>query len=190
MGGGYAPLAYSAGAGISEESTHIIFDVGGAYDNGHKRTPPNQPDNPNGHDRHLQGRLYYRSAHRWFVGAGWRWGQLSTTNFTKGNAGPSIGGGYDLVSRSCESCRPTFSARLSVDWLMAGNDWQNGTHGPHFVITLPTPHEKGHWFFSDGVGIYRFHTTVTEPLNVPLTALQRSQRQFAAWAECGIAYRF
>ena len=43
---------------------------------------------------------------------------------------------------------------------------------------MPTPREKRHSFFRSSVSVYRFHTTVTEPDNLPLTQEQHGQQHF------------
>jgi|HubBroStandDraft_6_1064221.scaffolds.fasta_scaffold73436_3 hypothetical protein len=189
MGGGYAPLAYRVEGGIDLENSHVIFRGLGAYDDGHKVNDNDQP-NPKGRDRYLQVDAYYRFRSSWFVGAGWRWDRLSTTNYAKGGNRPEFGGGYDLVMRACAECRRDFSMRVSADWVMGGTDWENGSHGPSITITLPTPRERRHVFFRETLDVYRFHTTVTEPDNVPLTLLQRSERQTTSYLNFGVIYRF
>jgi len=189
MGGGYAPLAYRAEVGVEMESSYLILRALGAYDDGHKVDPSNGP-NPNGHDRKLESEAYYRFRRGLFLGAGWRWSRLSTTAFTKSGTEPEIGGGYDFVGHECEDCRRDFSMRIKVRWVMAGNDWENGSHGPSTVITLPAPSEKRHWFYQQTISVYRFHTTVTEPSYAALTQSQRDQRSFASYIDFGVIYRF
>ena len=189
MGGGYAPLAYRAGGGIDLESTHVIARALGTYDDDRKVNDNDQP-NPNGHDRYLDGAVYYRLPRRIYLGGGYTWSQLSTTNYTKGGGRFQVGGGYDLSWRSCGECRRAFSMRINMDWITAGTDWQNGSHGPNTTVTFPTPIEKRHWFWQESVGVYRFHETVTEPTNVPLTQLQRSTRSIDCFEEFGLVYRF
>ena len=189
MGGGYAPLAYRAEAGIDLENTHAILRALGAYDNGHK-TNDGGPPNPNGHDRYLEGAAYFRSKAGWFVGMGWRWSQLSTTNYTKSGTRPEIGGGYDLALRSCAECRRDFSMRINVDWVMAGTDWQNGSHGANTTLTFPAPNEKRHLFWKQTIGVYRYHQTVTDPSNLSLVQYQRSQKRFNSVLDFGLVYRF
>jgi hypothetical protein len=189
MGGGYAPLAYRAEAGIDLESTHVIFRSLAAYDNGRKTNDGDQP-NPNGHDRYLEGAAYYRARRGWFLGMGWSWSQLSTTNYSKGGTRPEFGGGYDWFLHSCDGCRRDFSMRIDADWVMAGTDWENGSHGPDVKLTFPAPSEKRHLFWRQTIGIYRFHETVTEPTNFSLTQSQRSQKYFDSDVNFGILYRF
>jgi hypothetical protein len=194
MGGGYAPFAYRVEGGIDVESSYAIVRASGAYDNGRKVNDNDQP-NSNGHDRYLDGAAYFRLNRTGrfqglYFGAGYTWSQLSTTNYTKGGGRYQVGGGYDLFLRSCKECRRDYSMRINVDWLTAGHDWQNGSHGPKASITIPSPREKRHWFYNQNVGIYRFHETVTEPTNLPLVQLQQSQRYFDCFADFGVLYRF
>jgi hypothetical protein len=189
MAGGYAPLAYRAEAGIDLESTHALVRALGAYDDGHKTDDGDQP-NPNGHDRYLEGAAYFRMRAGWFFGMGWRWSQLSTTNYTKGASRPEFGGGYDWSLRSCDGCRRDFSTRVSIDWVTAGTDWQNGSHGPNSTLRFPAPCEKRHWFWRQTIGVYRFHQTVTEPTNLPLVQFQRSKKDFDSDIDFGLVYRF
>jgi hypothetical protein len=200
MGGGYAALAFRAEGGLNVESERWVMKASAAYDNGHKVNDNDQP-NPKGHDRYLEGGIYFRPASlpakmeflgsgHWFVGAGWRWSQLSTTNYTKGGSRPQIGGGYDLVMRSCPECKRDFSMRIAMDWVMAGNDWQNGSHGPEITISFPTPREKRHLFWQERLGVYRYHQSITDSSNLALTQLQRSQKSMDSFLETGILYRF
>jgi hypothetical protein len=39
--------------------------------------------------------------------------------------------------------------RINMDWITAGTDWQNGSHGPNTTVTFPTPIEKRHWFWQE-----------------------------------------
>jgi hypothetical protein len=193
MGGGYAPVAYRAEGGLSMDDKHVIFRALGAYDNGHK-VNDNDQSNPNGHDRYLESALYFRPGWSWsrslYVGGGYLWNQLSTTNYTKGAGRYEIGGGYDWSKRPCESCRSEFSMRVNLDWVTAGQDWQNGSHGPSATVTMPSPRENRHWFYRETVAVYRFHTSVTDPSNVFLTQQQRAAKQFDAFTNLGILYRF
>ena len=194
MGGGYALLAYRVETGLKVESSNWVMKASAAYDNGRKVNDDDQP-NPNGHDRYLESGIYFRPtwqalASDWFFGGGWSWNQLSTTNYTKSGTRPRIGGGYDLVLRSCSICRRDFSMRIAMDWVMAGTDWQNGSHGPDIVISMPGPRETRHWFWQEEIGIYRFHETVTEPANLTLTNQQQADRNVDFFSNMGVVYRF
>ncbi len=183
MPSGYASLAYRAEGGIDVESRHFMLHALGAYDNGRKVNDNDQP-NPNGHDRYLEGGAYFRASSHWFVGAGWRWDELSTTNYNKAGSRPEFGGGYDWFVPG------NFSMRIDAEWLTAGNDWQNGSHGPNVTVTFPAPSEKRHIFWRQSVGIYSFHETVTDPTNLALTQEQRSDKSIDATVEGGLILRF
>jgi hypothetical protein len=194
MGGGYAAWAYRLEGGLNMEATHVVFRALGAYDDGRKLDDDDQP-NPRGHDRYLDAGLYFRPARPgWtrmlYFGGGYTWSQLSTTNYTKGGGRYQLGGGYDVLTRACDACRRDYSMRINVDWITAGDDWQNGSHGPNTTLTWPSPREKRHWFYRQELGIYRFHESVTEPTNLSLTQLQRSQKSTDCFADFGILYRF
>jgi hypothetical protein len=189
MGGGYAQLAYRVEGGIDVESKHAIVRALGAYDNGHKVDDADQP-NPNGHDRYLESAAYFRASRGWFVGMGWRWNQLSTSNYAKGGTRPEFGGGYDWFLRPCNECRRDFSMRFDVDWVTAGNDWENGSHGPDITLTYPAPSEKRHWFLRQNTGIYRFHQTVSSPTDLSLTQQQRANTSVDTFTDFGVLFRY
>jgi hypothetical protein len=189
MGGGYGRLAYRAEAGIDLESKYAIVRALAAYDDGHKVDDADQP-NPNGHDRYLESAAYFRASRGWFAGMGWRWNQLSTSNYAKGGARPEFGGGYDWFLRPCYECRRDFSMRIAVDWVTAGNDWENGSHGPDIALTFPAPSEKRHWFWRQDTGIYRFHQTVTAPTDLSLTQQQRANTAIDIFTDFGVLFRF
>jgi len=193
MGGGYAPLAATAGAGFRIDSRHLLVNFEGSYDNGHKANDNTQP-NPKGHDRGLAGSAYYRLSSGWFLGAGARWSQLSTTNYTKTGSRPTFGGGKDYLHRmNCngddESC-VDFSMRIGVDYVLKGNDYANGSQGPLVTFYMPSPTAKGHFFFRQALGIYSFYDTVTDPTNAFLTHEQMGNRHVQAIAELTLMYRF
>jgi hypothetical protein len=203
MPDGYAPVAAYLEAGLDIESRHLTAEASASYDNGHKTDDNDQP-NPKGHDRYLDGHLYWRMAAvghpRWMIGLGYRWSQLSTTNYTKGGNRPTFGAAYDLFFDHSNSrpedalpalfSLPSFSARFSVDWVTAGNDWQDGVHGPLFGMTMPRPIEKGHIFMVAEFGLYRFHGTVTEPTNLTLTEQQKALKYIMGTCSMGLKYRF
>lgn len=191
MGGGYAPFAVIAGAGIAIESQHFILDANAWYDNGHKTNDNDQP-NPKGHDRGLVGSAYFRLSSGWAFGGGYRWSQLSTTNYTKGGSRPTFGGSRDFFVEGCraEDCRGTFTMRIGVDYVLPGTDHQNASQGPLISFYTPSPSLKRHLFFREKLGIYRFHDTVTDPTNAILTREQTSHHSFDSFLELTLMYRF
>jgi hypothetical protein len=191
MGGGYAPLAMEAGVGFRIEAEHLTLDANGTYDNGHKTYDGTQP-NPKGHDRGLDGSLYYRLSSGWAFGGGYIWGQLSTTNYTKQGSRPKLGIYKDYLANSCQEdgCRHDFSMRIGVDYLTAGTDKENGSHGAAISLFIPSLHANRHLFYREVLGIYRFHDTVTDPTNTFLTREQVSNRSFDSFLELTVMYRF
>ncbi len=194
MGGGYAVLAYRAETGFYIENRQCVMKGIASYDNGHMVNDADQP-NPKSHDRSLESAIYFRppiaflSGH-WFIGGGFRWSQLSTTNYTKDGSRPQFGGGYDLATRACPGCRREFSMRIALDWITAGSDWENGSHGPQIAFSIPSLREQRHWFWQQRLGIYRFHDTVTDRGNLSLTREEQSQKHFDSFLDFGIIYRF
>ena len=191
MGGGYAPLAAEAGGGLRIDSRHLLASAEGWYDNGHK-TDDNTGPNPKGHDRGLVGAAYWRFPSKWFAGVGARWSQLSTTNYAKGGWRPTFGGGKDYFHKKCafEDCIADFSMRLGVDYVLPGTDHFNALQGPLLSFYMPSPSAKGHLFFRETLGVYEFHTTVTDPSNRILTGQQIGSRSVTSFGELTLMYRF
>ena len=102
MGGGYSPLAAEAGGGLRIDSQHFLASAEAWYDNGHKTDDGDQP-NPSGHDRGLVGDAYFRFSSGWFAGAGARWNQLSTTNYTKSGWRPTLAEARIISTRNVPS---------------------------------------------------------------------------------------
>ena len=102
-GGGYAPLSGNVGAGLrSSDPNHLIWSANAAYDNSDKSND-NTLNNEKGHERSLESSVYYRFTNGWFVGGGADWSQLSTTNYTKQEFHPSVGGGKDYFHKECSA---------------------------------------------------------------------------------------
>jgi len=191
MGSGYAPFALIGGAGFRIDSRYLIVDANGWYDNGHKASDNDQP-NPGGHDRGLVGSAYLRIPSGWFFGGGVRWSQLSTTNYTKAGSRPTFGGGKDLFLNQCEGsgCRHGYTMRVTVDYVLPGADWENGSQGPLISFWEPSPYAKRHIFFRANLGIYRFHDTVTNRADPILTKEEMSNHAFDSFCELTLVYRF
>jgi len=187
---GYAPLAYRLEAGLEIDSLHWIARAIGAFDNCHE-SKDNLPPNPGGHDRYLDAEGYVRPGWRQlFVGLGWKWSELSTTNFAITSNQPQFGGGYDVIHRKCAACSINFSTRLAVNWIVGAKDWRTGSHGPEISLSFPSPRVKGHWFWLGRVGIMSVHDVVTDPSNIPQTLSQRADRSITSYETFGVQYRF
>lgn len=191
MSAGYAPVALLAGAGLRIDSKHFIFDANANYDNGHK-TNDNTGINEKGHDRGLVGSMYYRLPSGWAFGAGARWSQLSTTNYTKSAWRPTFGGSRDFFVRDCmaEGCPHAFTMRIGADYVLPGTDWQNGSQGPSVSFYLPSPSARRHVFFREILGIYRYHDTVTDRTDPVLTRMESSHHSVDSFLELTLMYRF
>lgn len=190
MPGGYAPVAAYGETGLTFEASPGIAQFLGGYDNGRKDDDGDQP-NPKGHDRYLRGSFYLRPAPgkrpQWLLGGGYRWSQLSTTNYTKGGSRPFFGFRYDLY-RDHSGSDPLgggpWSMRLGLDYFTAGTDWQNGVHGVELSLTMPRPVEKRHAFFESTFDLTRFHETIAERSQVP------GYHQFDGYMSLGMLWRF
>jgi hypothetical protein len=191
MGGGYAPVALVGGAGFRIDSRRLLLDTNAWYDNGHKTNDNDQP-NPKGRDRGLDGSAYYRLASGWAFGAGARWSELSTTNYHKGAWRPVFGGSKDYFHKPCtaEHCGRDFSARIGIDYVLPGTDWENGSQGPLFTLYVPSPSAKAHIFYRETLGVYRFHDTVTDRSDPILTLQQTSNHALQAFAQFTAMFRF
>jgi hypothetical protein len=194
MPDGYRIWAMRAEGGISMDAKHLLGKALAAFDDG-KKDDDGTGINRKGHDRYLAAEAYFRPAipgwsEMLFFGGGYRWSQLSTSNYTKAGSRWEPGGGYDWFHRRCEDCLRSFSARFEVNWVLAGKDWQNGSHGPVIDVTIPSPREKRHLFLRESIAVLRFHDTVTDPNNPPLLRAERSNRHFTSYGDVGILYRF
>jgi SAM-dependent methyltransferase len=61
--------------------------------------------------------------------------------------------------------------------------------GQRNIRGIPAPSERRHWLFREGLGIYRFHETVTGPTNLLLTRLQCPIARNAAIFHCHEPWR-
>jgi hypothetical protein len=193
MGGGYYLVTYREEAGLDVENEYLFTEIHAAYDGGRQVNDGVQP-NPKGHDRYLAAAAYFLPpwlfSGRTLAGFGWRWNELSTAKYTKRADRPQFGIGYDYLHTPCTACSRDFSMRILVNWITSGSDWRNGVHGPEISLSLPSPREKGHWSFQGRLGVYRFHQTVTDRGNVPMTRSQRADRDFFSVSELGIKLPF
>lgn len=65
-----------------------------------------------------------------------------------------LGGAYDLYfdhqgshPDDPVSLMSGMSARFTVNWVMTGTNWQNGSHGPDFGIIMPRPIREAAFVF-------------------------------------------
>jgi len=182
VGNGYQELAGSIGGGLILSSKKLMSDAEARYMNARK-TFDNTVNNRKGHERNLQGRLFYRVRPNVYLGGGAQWSETSTTNYMKKGWRPTFGGGADHFADD-------WSCRWQVLYIMPGTDWQNAVQGPEVQFWLPSPASKSHFFFRQTLGMYEFHTTVTDRTNRNLTASQTADRHAAAFLDFTFGWRF
>jgi hypothetical protein len=182
LGGGYQPLAGKLGVGLLLNSRVFLGDFEANYMNARK-TNDNTVNNRKGHERGLQGRLFYRVRRGIYVGGGAQWAETATTNYTKKAWRPAFGAGGDY-----------FDERLSCRWqllyITKGSDRSNGLQGPEFELWLPSPASRSHFFYRQKIGAYEYHTSVTDPTDRALTALQTSQRSRVVFVDFTVGWKF
>jgi len=188
---GYQPVSPFGSAGLSIDSEHFLLDLSGSYESTRK-VNDNTGSNPKGRQRGLLGNASYRFSSQWFLGVGASWDQLSTTNYSKQNWHPRFGGGRDFFTRDCskDGCRHDFTARFSVAYVLRGSDWMNGVQGPTFALEMPSPSARRHFFFREGLQVYRFHNTVTDRTDPVLTGQESSVHHVSGDMDTSIIYRF
>lgn len=203
MPSGYASLAAQGGVGIMYNLPHLVLDTYAGYDNGRKEND-NTLNNYKGHDRFLRGFAGFKQG-TYYAGVGARWSQLSTTNYTKGgdafSAGswhPEVGGGKDWSAYGAPLFLRTqvlymFNESKEVTYYPSAPTCYgcgNGSHGADITLWFPSPAKGGHLFFKMNVVLFRFHDSVTEPSNIPLTNAQIANKHFADSTELLLGWKF
>lgn len=182
MGNGYQTLALNAGGGLLLNSSNLLGDFEARYMNARK-TNDNTLSNRKGRERYLEGRLFYRYRQGLYFGGGAQWSETSTTNYTKQAWRPTAGLGGDYFSEG-------LSLRWQTLYISPGTDRQNALQGAEVQFWLPSPASKSHFFYRQSLGMYEFHTTITDPADQQLTRWQRSQRDHAAFLDFEFGWRF
>jgi len=182
VGNGYQTVALSGGAGLLLNSPKFLSDIEGRYMNAHK-TNDNTVNNRKGHERFLEGRVFYRYKRGLYVGGGAQWSETSTTNYTKKGWRPTFGLGGDHFSDG-------YSMRWQALYILPGTDKANALQGPEFQLWLPSPVSRSHFFYRQTLGIYEFHATITDPNDPILTAQQIASRHSAAFLDFTFGWRF
>jgi hypothetical protein len=182
VGNGYQTVALNGGAGFLLNSSHLLADMEGRYMNARK-TDDNTVNNQKGHERFLQSRLFYRYHRGLYFGGGAQWSETSTTNYRKQAWRPTFGLGGDHFGDG-------YSLRWQALYILPGTDRANAVQGPELQLWLPSPASRKHFFYRQTLGIYEFHTTVTDPTNATLTAQQIAQRHAGAFLDFTFGWRF
>ena len=206
-GGGYSTVSFAPSTGIDFESKHFIAEGRFSYDLARKVNDGTN-NNDKGHSIGYGGMGFFRLSDGWFFGGGYSYGKTITTNYDKEASEPAFGGGKDVL-------RSDWSGRFQLRYF-----WQrdflvtyptpvaftpgpgqtspsrycakcdNGLQGVGFDMWMPSPATAHHWFFHVSETPYWFHTTVTDPYNLPLTADQKSHHSYSSNASFGVMYRF
>jgi len=182
LGNGYQAVALNGGAGILLNSRLVLGDVEARYMNARK-TNDNTVNNRKGHERFLEGRLFYRYRRGLYFGGGAQWSETSTTNYTKKAWRPTFGLGGDHFGDG-------YSMRWQALYILPGTDKANALQGTELQLWLPSPLSRSHFFYRQTLGIYEFHTTITDPGNTSLAAQQTADRHSAAFADFTFGWRF
>ena len=169
MPGGYYPIAFGFGGGVMWDTNHFIFDSLAAYDNGRK-TNDATVNNIKGHDRYLRGLASYKFTGKLsntYIGAGARWSQLSTTNYTKNgdftNANawhPELGVGHDFNYLMRGQILYMFESQHEVVTLPTGeictSICDNKERGVDISVWFPSPSSEHHFMFRMNAVIFRY----------------------------------
>src|SRR5258708_3799257 len=131
VGNGYQTVELSGGAGLLLNSSRFLSDVEGRYMNARK-TNDNTVNNHKGHERFLDGRLFYRYKRGLYFGGGAQWSETSTTNYTKKGWRPTFGLGGDHFGSG-------YSMRWQTLYVLPGTDKINAVQGPELQLELPSP---------------------------------------------------
>jgi hypothetical protein len=182
VGNGYQDLAAHFGSGFLLKSRQLVGDFEVSYMNA-KKVNDGTVNNYSGHERFLQGGLFVPWKRGVYFGGGARWSETATTNYTKKAWRPTLGIGQDYFTEG-------FNTRWQVVYVTKGSDHSNALQGPEVQFWLPTPASRSHFVYRQTIGIYEFHTTITDPRDPILTARQTSQRHLAVFVDFSLGWKF
>jgi hypothetical protein len=182
LGNGYQTVAGNFGGGFLLNARRLMGDFEAYYMNA-KKTNDATVNNRKGHERFLHGRVFYPLQKGYYLGGGAQWSETSTTNYTKKAWRQTFGGGRNYFA-------PDWSCRWQLLYVTKGSDRSSGVQGPEFQFWIPSPSSKSHFFYRQTLGIYMFHTTVTDPKDIALTALQTSHKSSAAFLDFTFGWKF
>jgi hypothetical protein len=203
MPAGYSSTSLGFGGGLEFDRPYIVFDSYAGYDTG-KKSDDNTVNNYKGHDRFLRAFAGPKFG-QFYIGAGARWSELSTTNYTKGgdifNAGswhPEVGGGRDFSTRDYPlfmRLQALYMARPSkeVTHYPDGTSCDgcgSGSHGADITLWFPSPAHKGHFFAKMNIVLFGFHDSFTDPKNIALTNQQAASKHLGDSTEFMVGARF
>jgi hypothetical protein len=186
-GGGYQAASFNAGVGIDGEYPRLITSLESHYNSAKKVN--DGTGQHSGYSVGLDGTAFYKLPQRWSVGGGYHYTWLNTQAYHKRGGWPSVGLGRDLYVSN--RFGQTASFRVTGEYLFPYQDKQNGVHGMLFTFWLPSLNKiDQHLFFRERVGIYRFHSTLTDTSNEELTRYQLARRAWTGGSEFTIGWRF
>ena len=203
MPAGYSSTAFQIGGGLEFNRPYLVFDSYAGYDNGRKSNDLT-PNNYKGHDRFLRAFVGPKFG-AFYAGVGARWSMLSTSNYTKGgdifNAGswhPEIGVGRDFGTQDYPLFMRVqgaymFREQREVVHYPGGQTCYgcgNGSQGADITLWFPSPEHKGHFFAKMNVVLFRFHDSITDPKNLPLTRQQTTNGHLGDSTEFMAGFRF
>jgi len=182
VGNGYQSIAANLGAALLLKSNKMIGDFEAFYMDA-KKTNDATVENRKGHERFLQGRMFFPWRRGMYFGGGVQWSETATTNYTKKEWRPTFGAGQDYFAED-------FSCRWQILYVTKGSDRSNAVQGPEIQLWLPSPASKSHFFYRQTAGVYEFHTTLSNPGNPVLTSQQTSDRHAAVFVDFSFGWKF
>jgi hypothetical protein len=180
-GAGYSSMSEILGGGLRLDSPRLITNVEAGYNDARKANDGTM-DNRKGSTRSAQARVFYRLSNGLYIGGGAQWSHLSTTNYAKQAWHPTLGIGKDFL-------RNTYSLRLQGMYVLKGTDKINGSQGPEISLTYPSPQTNHRFFFRSVLGIYYFHTTITEFSNQSLVKSQGGDHHITGYMMYNLIFR-
>lgn len=204
-GGGGMNAGFVGAGGLEYEARHFAVETSASYGFVRKVNDNDQVPDEHGHTRRAEGLAYWR-LRDYFVGAGASWGETAVTPYRKYSWAPEISGGRRWVHNDQEF-------RIDASYFRARREYtdfptsvqftpgpgqprsaaycicSNGVSGYDLQV-WHAPGESGHMLFHYDLRIIRFHTTVTDPYNLPMTAEQSGQHGTGAEGTVGVQFRF
>lgn len=171
---GFQTVSGNAGGGIQLSTKHLFSDSSAVYILTRKSND-NTVDNFHAHVWQTEGTGFLRTG-KYFFGGGVQYHKLNTTNYMKQSYNPEFGGG-----------REWDKVRLTALYYLPGNDWQNDEQGVKVSLWA---NPKGHLFAKVTIGVNFFHDTVTDPLDLSTTAMEKSVRHVTESVVMQAGWRF
>ena len=182
VGNGYQPFTGNFGGGALLNSSTLRGDFEAYYMNA-RAANDGTINNRKGHERFLRGRVFFPWRQGLYFGGAAQWSETATTNYTRKAWRPTFGLGGDHFAED-------WSCRWQMLYILPGSDRLSALHGPEMQFWLPSPSSKSHFFFRETLGMYEFHTTITDPADRMLTLRQTADRHPASFLDFTFGWRF